>query len=223
MNKERRTQVKVGAFVLLGMAIFIVIVYLIGSKSNMFGGTINIVGKFQNVGGLQVGHNVRFAGITVGTVNSITILNDTSVEVGLSIDKKVQKYIRKNSKATIGSDGLMGNKLVNITNGTADSPIVKDGDMIMTIKPVDLEDVMASVNQVAINAAVLTDNLAQISDKINRGEGAIGALLTDKTVINNVNKTLVTVEEAAHSFDRNMDALSKTFLFRKQEEDKKRK
>ncbi|MDX2001675.1 MAG: MlaD family protein [Chitinophagales bacterium] len=223
MEKERRSQIKTGVFVLLGLGLFIGLVYILGSRQNLFGGTFKVVCVFKNVGGLQAGNNVRFAGINVGTVTNISILNDTSVQVVLSVDEKVRKHIKKDSKASIGSEGLMGNKLVTITNGSYASEQIEDGEVLLTIKPVDMEDVMVSIKEVSDNAAELTANLSDISEKIKNGEGTIGALMTDKTLINNVNSAIVSIDDAASSFDRNMDALSKTFLFRKQPQEEEKK
>src|SRR5690348_15105543 len=118
MKKESSRNMQVGLFVSIGTVLLIVALYLIGDKQNLFGSTFRISAKFYNVNGLMVGNNVRFAGIDIGTVEEIEIINDSSVNVIMVLEERVQPYIKKNAIASIGTDGLMGNKLVNINSGS---------------------------------------------------------------------------------------------------------
>lgn len=103
-----------------GTAFLIAVLYLIGAKRSLFSDTFKISAEFYNVNGLMSGNNVRFSGINVGTVESVNIVSDSSVLVVMLIEDKVKSYIKKNSVATVGTDGLMGNKLINI-NAAKDS------------------------------------------------------------------------------------------------------
>ena len=116
MAKETSKNIRLGIFVLAGTAFLIVALYFIGNKQNLFGSTFKISAQFNNVNGLMIGNNVRFSGIDVGTVESVEIINDSMVNVVMIIEKDVQKFIRKNAVASVGTDGLMGNKLVNINS-----------------------------------------------------------------------------------------------------------
>jgi phospholipid/cholesterol/gamma-HCH transport system substrate-binding protein len=102
-------------FIAGGVLLFIVIIYLIGGKQNLFTSSMKITTVFTDVKGLQEGANVRFTGIDVGAVNKLDILTDSTVLVEISLDRKVTQFIKKDSRATIASQGLMGNKLVIIT------------------------------------------------------------------------------------------------------------
>ena len=89
----------------------------------------------------MVGNNVRFSGINVGTVENIEIINDTSVRVNMVIDENTHRFIKKNAKATIGSEGLMGNKIINITHGTANQKEIADNGSIQTDQPIDTDEI----------------------------------------------------------------------------------
>ena len=128
--EKAANKVKLGIFVLTGTILLIVSLYLIGSKQNIFNKTLSIYVRFNNVNGLIAGNNVRFAGITIGTINEVTIESDTAVLVEMVIREDAMRYIRKKSIAEIGSDGLMGNKLINISSLDANSPFVVENDTI---------------------------------------------------------------------------------------------
>lgn len=117
MANETSKNIRVGLFVMIGTAFLIFALYLIGAKQNLFGSTFRLKAQFKNVNGLMAGNNVRFTGIDVGTVESVDILNDTTVNVTMVIEDKVQEFIKKNATAAVGTDGLMGNKLININAG----------------------------------------------------------------------------------------------------------
>src|SRR5437868_6992575 len=114
MKTTTGQKIKIGVFALTGLAVLIAGIFLIGNRKGLFTSTFNVHGMFKNVNGLQVGNNARFAGINVGAVEDIQIINDTTVKVDLSLNQNVRKFIKKDAKLSIGSDGLMGDKLVNI-------------------------------------------------------------------------------------------------------------
>src|SRR4051812_28244697 len=114
MEKETGYRIRLGIFVSIGVALLIVTIYVIGKKQNLFGTTFKVSGIFHNVSGLQVGSNVRFSGISIGTVENIEIITDSTVRVDMILEEKTRKFIKKDAKASIGSEGLMGNKIVNI-------------------------------------------------------------------------------------------------------------
>ena len=98
-------KIKTGLFVLLSLFLLLTIVFLIGSQKNMFGGTFSVSANFKNISGLKVGNYVRFAGINVGNVDAINILNDTTVSVTMIMQKSIRPYIKQDVTASIGSDG----------------------------------------------------------------------------------------------------------------------
>ena len=200
MQKESGFTMKLGMFIIIGLVLFIAAIYLIGKQKNLFGSTFRLNAQFKTVSGLKVGNNVRFAGITVGTVDEISLLTDTSVEVHLLIKKEVQKFIKSDASVGIGSDGLMGDKVITITPGTYTKNAVKDNDMILSRKAIDMEDVMSSVKTSVDNAGIITAQLAQFTLKMNNGNGALSKLMTDQEFSNNIKNTLLHLQTSSGEF-----------------------
>ena len=200
MQKESGFTWKLGMFVIIGLVLFIAAIYLVGRQKNLFGSTFKLNAQFKTVSGLKVGNNVRFAGITVGTVDEISLITDTSVEVHLLIKKDVQKFIKSDASVGIGSDGLMGDKVITITPGTYTKSSVKDNDIILSRKAIEMEDVMSSVKTSVDNAGIITAQLAQFTYKMNNGNGALSKLMTDQEFSQNIKNTLVHLQTSSSEF-----------------------
>jgi phospholipid/cholesterol/gamma-HCH transport system substrate-binding protein len=142
------------------------------------------------------------------------MLADTLVKVEMIIDVASQQFIKKNAKAVIGSDGLMGNKILNITPGSKPFSPIQDLDTIGTIIPVSLDDIMLKLKTTTDNAALITDDLASIVDNIRNGKGTIGKLFMDSIFAENLDKTIVNVKQGTKGFKQNMDAAQKSILLR---------
>ncbi|MBC7424953.1 MAG: MCE family protein [Bacteroidia bacterium] len=214
MKKESGNKIKLGVFVATGVVLFIAGIYFIGKTKQLFNTTFRISAEFANVSGLQVGNNVRFGGITVGTIEDINIISDTIVRVDMVIDEDTRRFIRRDARAIIGSDGLMGNKVMNITPGTPGQPEIKDKDMMLTITPVSMDDMFATLKVTADNAALITDDMAAVFDNIRSGRGTIGKLLMDTTFAGNLDKTIINVKQGTAGFNQNMQAAKKSILLR---------
>lgn len=169
---------KLGIFVTVGTALLILALYLIGSKKQLFSDTVKINAVFHNVDGLRTGNNVRFAGITIGTVDKINIINDTTVVVSMLIDNASIKFIRKSSLADIGSDGLMGNKLINLKIGNPESPEVIELDTIYSNAPIETDDMIRTLNNTNNNILLVSADLKSITKRINENKN-IWSLLED--------------------------------------------
>lgn len=221
MKKESVNKVKLGVFIAIGIAMLATGIYFIGKSKQLFNETFTIHAMFKDVGGLQVGNNIRFAGINVGIVENIEIVTDTSVKVSMTIDHATKKFVRQDAKAIIGNDGLMGNKVININPGTPGDPEVKDGAMIATMIPLSMDDMMKKVKQSADNAALITDHLSSIFGNIREGKGTIGKIFMDEQIASNLNasiaslgETMVVVKRGATGFADNMEAAQSSFLLR---------
>ena len=121
----QRFKIRLGLFVAGGLTLFVVAIFIIGKQKNLFNPVFEITSTFKNVSGLQVGNNVRFSGINVGSVNNIVIINDTSVRVDMVIKKDVSQFIKTDCKVTLGSDGIVGDKLIIIIQGSPDAPLLR--------------------------------------------------------------------------------------------------
>ncbi len=190
MEKTASQKISLGFFVIIGLLIFILAVYFIGDKQKMFGKTNHLEAIFNNVNGLQLGNNVRYSGISVGTVRGITMINDTVIRVDMNIDKSIFPYIKKDAIAIIGSDGLVGNMIINIIPGKGDAQAVKPGDVIQTQNRVRTDDLLNTLSVTNKNASNLTANLLTITNKIIKGKGTLGSLLNDTLISNDLKETM---------------------------------
>lgn len=200
MRKESGASWKLGLFVILGLALFVSTIYFVGKQKNIFGNTFHLSAKFKTVSGLKVGNNVRFSGINIGNVYEVELLTDTSVMVELVIRKKYQEFIKKDARASIGSDGLMGDKVLTISPGTAGNSSVKNGDIILVKNAIEMEDVMLSAKTSVDNAGIITDQLAQFTTKMNSGNGALSKLISDEEFSSSLQSTLTNLQTATNEF-----------------------
>ena len=190
MEKTTNQKIRLGVFVILGSIFFITTVYFIGNKQNMFNKTATISAEFKNINGLQLGNNVRFSGINVGTVKNIEIVNDSTIKVTMKIEEGAIYHIKKDAIASIGSDGLVGNMIVNIVPGKQSNEIVKAGDVIRSENRVMTDDIMKTLSVTSDNTKVVTANLIKITNQINDGKGTIGMLLNDAALSKDIKETV---------------------------------
>ena len=214
MEKSTSNKVKLGIFVSAGFSLLIACIYLIGERQQLFSNTFHISGVFKNISGLQIGNNVRFSGINVGIIDDIEQISDTAVRVDMIIDEDTRKFMKKNARAIIGSDGLMGNKIVSITPGTPGKQMLSNNDVIATEQPVTMDDILVKLKVTGDNAASITNDLAIVMTNIREGKGTIGKLLMDTAMANEVDQALTNIKQGAGGFKQNMNAASKNVLLR---------
>ncbi len=202
MNKESGFTWKLGMFVIIGLVLFIGTIYFVGKQKNLFGSTFHLKSRFKTVSGLKEGNNVRFSGINVGTVNSIELVTDTSVLVDLLIRKEVQQFIKSDAAASIGSDGLMGDKVLTITPGKNSAPQVENNSLISSTSPVEMADIMNSLKTSVDNAGIITAQLATFTSTMNNGKGALSKLVSDETFSNSLQSTLTNLQTSTSQFSR---------------------
>ena len=190
MEKATTQKMRLGIFVIIGLMLFVLAIYFIGEKQKMFGETNKLSAIFNNVSGLQLGNNVRYSGINVGTVRVISMINDTTIRVDMIIDKSVFKHIKKNAVATISSDGLVGNMIINITPGENSFSAVQPGDIIKSINRIRTDDILNTLNVTNQNAALLTVDLLKITKEITQGKGTVGLLINDTIMGSDLKQTL---------------------------------
>lgn len=190
MEKSINQKIRLGVFVIIGSIFFIAAVYFIGNKENMFRKTTTINATFNNINGLQPGNNIRFSGINVGTVKDIIIVNDSTIKVNMMIEEEVLPHIKKDAVASIGTDGLVGNMVVNIVPGNKSIESVKEGDMILSENKMFTEKIMKTLNSSTNNIQIITDNLAKMTSQMNNGKGTIGMLLKDEQLSNDFKETI---------------------------------
>jgi phospholipid/cholesterol/gamma-HCH transport system substrate-binding protein len=213
-TQSQKFKIRLGLFIAGGMALFVLAIFIIGKQKNLFNPVFKLTSTFYNVSGLQVGNNIRFTGINVGTVDDIRIINDSTVQVDMLIKKDVKQFIKSDCEVTIGSEGLLGDRLIIITQGSGGTSVVKEGQQLISHEPVEIDAIMASLMITAGNASIISNQLAEIMTKVNSGTGTIGRLLRDSTIAGNLNQTMVNLKNSSKGLNENMNAAKENFLLK---------
>jgi len=211
---SEKFKIRLGLFVAGGLAIFVLAIFIIGKQKNMFNPVFKLTTTFQNVSGLQVGNNIRFSGINVGTVDNINIINDSTVRVYMLVRKEVHQFIKADCKVTIGSEGLIGDKLLTITQGGSNTRLAKEGQELASTEPIETDAIMASIAGTAANAEIISQQLAEIMYKVNGGQGTLGRLIQDTSIAENLNQTIMNLKTSSKGLDENMKAVKHNFLLK---------
>jgi phospholipid/cholesterol/gamma-HCH transport system substrate-binding protein len=219
---------RLGAFIVLTLAILASGVFVIGSKEYLFQSTYHLKAQFDNVAGLAAGADVQVGGVHSGTVHSIELPHKPGeqVTVLMDLDKSTHEIIKHDSIASIETAGVLGNQFVAISFGSAGQAEVKDGEIIQSEPPLEMSDLfkktsgILDTSQQAINNATLaTAHLNSVSAKIDSGQGTVGALVNDKQLYGNLEQTTATLQTTmvqaqtgVTDFRENMEALKHNFL-----------
>lgn len=213
-TQSSKFKVRLGLFVAGGLALFVIAIFIIGKQKNLFNPVFKLTTTFYNVSGLQVGNNIRFSGITVGTVDNMIIINDSTVKVSMMIKKEVHQFVKSDSKVAIGSEGLIGDRLLIISQGSFDAPLAREGEQLESVEPVETDAIMVSLKVTAGNAELITQELAEIMSKINNGDGTLGRLIQDTTIAKNIDQTIINLKKSSKGLDENMEAVKHNFLLK---------
>lgn len=184
MAKSSLQNLKLGIFVVLGTLLLLFAAYLLGNRQNMFTRNIQIGAVFKNAKGLQNGNDVRYSGISVGTVNRIEMINDSSIYIGMIVKEKMRDHIKKDAIAMIGSDGLVGSMLINIVPGEGITSPVMEGDTLQAYSQMATQDMLNTLSVTNENAALLTADLLKVTQALVSGDGVLGRLLNDTLMAN---------------------------------------
>lgn len=196
-DSPNKRAIIVGIFVLVGLLFLTAGILAIGNIRSTFTKKMHVTAIFDNVNGLQAGNNVWFSGVKIGTVRNLDFYGKSQVKVVLSINSEIQEYIRKDAKVKISTDGLIGNKIVEIYGGSSLLQPVTEGDTLGVEKALSTEQMMATFQENNKNVLEITNDLKTISKKLSKGEGTIGKLLTDETVYNNITNSTASLEKAS--------------------------
>lgn len=199
--------IKLGIFVIAGLAFLILLLYMIGKNEHLFGKNFVLKARFENVRGLVAGNNVRFAGIDAGTVKNVIVINDTTIEVVMLIKTKMKPFIRKNSLATIGTDGLMGNRLLNIEAVKEPAATVNENDIIASKPGVDTDEMLKILNATTSDIAIIASELKASIQRLNTST-ALWTILNDESIPVNFRKSLTNVRKATEGMDEMMLSLN---------------
>jgi phospholipid/cholesterol/gamma-HCH transport system substrate-binding protein len=199
---DRKRGITVGVFIFIGLAIFLIGILTLGGQKKTFvkSFTVNVV--FDDIQGLKVGNNVWFSGVKVGTIKKIQFYGTSQVQVFLSIEEVAHQYIHKDAKASINSDGLIGNKIIVIDGGSPSFPFVEDGDRLQVNKTLSTDDIMKTLQTNNKNLVDITTDFKILARNLVEGKGAAGALLADEQIAKDFKAMVANLEATAVSTNR---------------------
>lgn len=196
-DKENKHSVIVGAFVLAGVLLLVVAIFMVGDVHDTFKKKIELVTVFDDVNGLEEGNNIWFSGVKIGTVSSLAFSGKAQVAVGIKIDSKHRNYIHKDAKVRISADGLIGNKILVIFGGSPRTAAVEEGDTLGVEKVFSSEEILNMFQENNKNVLAITSDFKTISKKLVEGEGTIGKLLSDNTLYQQLNATTAALQNTS--------------------------
>ncbi len=205
MEKSTSRKMNVGIFVVIGTILLVTALYFVGKKQHLFSRNIQLSAVFSDVSGLQLGNNVRYSGVNVGTVKKIEMKAEGKITVEMSIEEDAARFIKKDAVATIASDGLVGSMVVNIVPGedkTAKS--VVSGDQIQIKTKISVDEILETFSKTNESAALITSDLAKITHKVVDGKGALGAILSDSLLENDLRRSIAALKRTAEGTNRAM-------------------
>ena len=182
-------QIRIGSFILVGLVVFLAIIYLLGAQARYFERKYALTAEFTEVGGLIEGATVRLAGVQIGRVTKVELPPEPGgkVQVTLTLARRFADRVRRNSEARIVTQGLLGDKLVEITIGSADAPPLKPGDTIATRNPFEMQEMfsagaetLAQVNQLAVTLRKTMDRVDRMTDEVEKGKGWLHVLIYEE-------------------------------------------
>ncbi|HMW40175.1 MAG: MlaD family protein [Saprospiraceae bacterium] len=196
MKRKPIENIKLGLFVLSGMLILIFALYMLSKNRSFFSSRLLITTHFRNINGLLPGNNVRYNGIDIGNVKSIEMINDSTIKVDLSLKSSMKYYIRTSAMASVGTDGLIGNRIINISPGPADAPFLKGGENIRSLEEVNTEAMLRTLDQSNQNIGEITEEV-KMTMKLIRNSSQLNRLLNDSTMSDNLAITFRQIRETA--------------------------
>jgi phospholipid/cholesterol/gamma-HCH transport system substrate-binding protein len=192
----------VGVFIFIALVIFIIGVLTLGGQRKTFSNMIEAKAIFKDINGLQEGSNVWYAGVKIGTIKKIKFTPAGQVEVTMGIEESSQKYIHKDVKAKVGTDGLIGNRIIVLTGGTPTTPVISEGDVLVADNALNVEEMMNTLQANNKNLLDITNDFKAISQQLASGQGTIGKLLQDESIATSLEATLATLKRTMNQTEQ---------------------
>jgi len=204
---------KLGVFIFIGSTLLVVGIFLLGNKEALFSPTFTVKAYFNNIEGLRNGAPVRLGGIDVGSVKNIEIVKDTTgrVQVTMRLLKDIRQFIRKDTKASIETEGLVGNKVVILQIGSSTADLIEDDGTIQSKNPVGFAAVIDETQGIMNYTKEMTKNMADIVAKINKGEGTIGKILTDEKLYYQATELTKRADQSLYAVIKELEKVSDIF------------
>jgi phospholipid/cholesterol/gamma-HCH transport system substrate-binding protein len=191
------SQLKVGLIVLVASVVLVTLLFLMTSASGLsiFSHKLTVVTYFENSAGLKEGAAVNLQGVTIGTVKSITVVNTpdrklTPVKVVLKLNEKYASSLRKDSKASLTTVGVLGDTIIDINSQFAVGPPLKDGDELKTLETPSITDVVKASQGTIESLNVILAKMNTIVDNLQSGKGSVGQFINNPELYNKANATV---------------------------------
>jgi len=194
----------VGVFIFIALVIIVTGVFTIGSQQKLFQKKITLNMIFDDVSGLQPGNNVWLSGVKIGTVKKIVFYKNTQVAITMNIESMAQSHICKDAKAKISTDGFIGNKIVVIYGGTESAGFVSNGDFLKSEKGTTTDDMLATLQVNNKNLVAITENFKIITGKMLHGDGTLGKLINDGSMVTELQGTISNLKHASARSEKMM-------------------
>ena len=192
-------------FVVIGTILLIAALYFVGKRQHLFSKNIQLSTVFTDVSGLQLGNNVRYSGLNVGSVSKIEMMAEGKITVLMSVDEDAAKFIKKDAIASIASDGLVGSMVVNIIPGdNKAAKMVVSGDQIQIKTKITVDEILETFSKTNESAALITSDLAKITHQVVGGKGALGAILSDSLLEHDLRRSIAALKRTAEGTNRAM-------------------
>lgn len=228
-------EIKVGVFVLVGMVLSGMVIFMIGQERQLFSKKVPFRAVFTDVEGLKRGSTIRMGGVDIGAVEKVNYsdnASDLNLYVTLNIVEDQARRIRKNSRVKIDAKGLLGDKVVTIFSGTPDQPVLNPGDVIPTDKDSqDLSAALGRVGNISIKTEQIVENVAKITGEfadaklaadvkssaeslngvlsdVHHGNGYVAKLLSDPAEAERIGNTITSLERSAAELDKTLAAVT---------------
>jgi phospholipid/cholesterol/gamma-HCH transport system substrate-binding protein len=225
---QRKYETVVGIFVVGSLVALLAMVLIIAQQERLWEKHVEFRAVFKNVSGLKTGSEVRLAGVTVGNIKNITIDPQGQIIVTFEVVGKYRSQIRQDSRATIGYQGLLGDKSLDLTPGSVDQPEIAAGGQVTSIEPFDITEIIVKATPALEKVQKLLDNLStlaetmakpgggfsksmdelsQIVNKINKGKGTVGQLLNDPVLYRESARAVSNISNFTKELEKNKGAL----------------
>jgi phospholipid/cholesterol/gamma-HCH transport system substrate-binding protein len=182
-------QIRIGAFILAGLLVFFAIIYLLGAQARYFERKYDLTAEFTEVGGLIEGATVRLAGVQIGRVSAVVLPEQPGgkVRVTLTIARRYSERIRRDSEAHIATQGLLGDKIVEISLGSTAAPALQPGETVASREPFEMQqmfkagvETMQTVKELAASLKGTAARVDRIAKEVETGKGLVHALVYDE-------------------------------------------
>lgn len=201
MLKETKRKLWIGLLATSGAALFLLSIFLIGKKQSMFGPTFRLYTVFSNINGLKTGNYVRFSGVRAGIVDNITVVNDSMVLVGLKLDRKLQPLIKKDDVVYISTEGLVGDKILEIKPNLKSRIPAGDNDTLATVNPYDTHAIIDKLLATNDNAKIITANLASLSNDMSTRKSILKTIVADSVAANDFRSIISNLKSTSSQFN----------------------